>query len=399
MPRPREIIGPPQPPRDPFTGSVINVREHGAKGDGTNDTRALRRIIGTSGEGDAIYFPPGRYVVWGPLAPKAHQLYFSLTDRATIEARRPGPGFPIFVIRAGPVEFRRLIVVASKAPSPDPQDIVAGILRPPDATGAVDVVVSDCRIETAHDDGIYIARGRDADRGSGRVIVRDSVVVGCRMNGLTLGHVDNVRVQSSRFERCNNGIKMRDCEDVVVHGVTADANRRHGIAFTFSHRWHVAECFARGNGSADDEGKDHGWGVAAGGEAAEGLVPNSDFTITNTICEDNVRGGITLDPTMEPTKIEDQRARVAGNLCRNGQGAHGIQVTHGSDVVVADNVCANNAGAGIQLVTSSHVLVQGNACFRNKNGIGVSNDPNVPNAGNHVIGVNLLHDNPPSADA
>jgi hypothetical protein len=65
----------------------------------------------------------------------------------------------------------------------------------------------------------------------------------------------------------------------------------------------------------------------------------------------------------------------------------------------ADNVSANNAGAGIQLVTSSHVLVQRNACFRNRNGIGVSNDSNVPDAGNHVIGVNLLYDNPPSADA
>jgi hypothetical protein len=234
------------------------------------------------------------------------------------------------------------------------------------------------------------------------VIVRDTVVEHCAGNGLGFGKIANVRVESSRFERCNNGVKLLGCEDVVVHGVAANDNRRHGIVFTFSHRWHVADCVARGNGptATDQNG---GWGIAAGGEAAKGLQPNSDFTITNNVCEHNVLGGITLDPTMEdaPTTIWSQRARVSGNVCRGDGAQLGIHVTHSSDVVVSDNTCCNDPpppggkrhGSGIQIVSSSHVLAQGNICFGAGNGIGLFSDEQVTDPGYHVLGVNMLDRN------
>jgi parallel beta-helix repeat protein len=381
----------------PFAGPVVNVKGHGAEGDGrSNDTPAIEAAIEAAQEGGAVYFPKGEYLVKRSLEPKAHQLYFSLADDAAVKVFPGERAFAVFLVRSGPVEFRGLTVDGAKDETVKPEDPARapGIWRPHDAAGAVDVVVSACRIRNAYGDGIRIPGGSDADRASDRVIVRDTVVEDCDGNGLAFGRVDNVRVESSRFERCNNGIKMLDCHDVVVHGVTANGNKRHGIIFTFSHCWHVDNCVARGNGSGT-----RGWGIAAGGEPAEELEPNSDFTITNNICEDNVDGGITLDPTMKPKPgkpeaIWAQRATVSGNVCRKAKLHHGIHVTHSSDVVVSGNVCTHNEkGSGIQLVSSSHVLVQGNTCSFNRNGIGLYSDADVTDPGHHVIGINLLYEN------
>jgi parallel beta-helix repeat protein len=205
------------------------------------------------------------------------------------------------------------------------------------------------------------------------------------------------------------------CRDVVVSAATAVANRRHGIAFRYSHDWHVHNSMATRNGGTEaDEDQLRGWGIVAGGDArVRHPPPNSDFTITNNICEDNYDGGITLDPTVvdDPSTEQDetaliwtQRARLSGNVCRGRKGrksrggehpfgVHGIHVTHSSDVVVTDNHCYQNHNSGIQLVNSTHVLVQANACYENTNGIGIFSREDVKDAARHVIGVNMLYDN------
>lgn len=59
-----------QLPRDPFAATVINVKHYGAKGESTDDTIALQTAIRASRDGDALYFPPGTYLVNEPLQPK-----------------------------------------------------------------------------------------------------------------------------------------------------------------------------------------------------------------------------------------------------------------------------------------------------------------------------------------
>src|SRR5262249_19566435 len=98
----------------PFVGRVINVKDYGAKGDGSNDTGALQRAIAASREGDAIYFPPGRYVTEVPLFAKARQTYFSLGNGATIKAL-PGRGpLGLFIVRTGSVALHNLSLDLSK---------------------------------------------------------------------------------------------------------------------------------------------------------------------------------------------------------------------------------------------------------------------------------------------
>jgi parallel beta-helix repeat protein len=403
---------------NPFAGTLINVKDHDAAGDGsTDDTKHLRDAIAASREGDVLYFPPGTYIITKRLVPKARQLYFSLTDAATIKVK-PAPGskpFSVFEVRGGPVEFRHLSLDLSESQQPEKgKTAPPGILAQAGAAGTVELVVSSCRIRGGYGHGIRVAGSGDETRRD-RVIVRDSLVEDCYESGVALDKVNGARVEDSRFQHCRNGVQAVSCRDVAIYAVTATENRRHGLAFRYSHDWHVHNCMATCNGGTEtDQDKLRGWGIVAGGDArVRHPPPNSDFTITNNICEDNYDGGITLDPTVvnDPSTRQDetaliwtQRARVSGNVCRGRKGGksrggehpfgvHGIHVTHSSDVVVTDNHCYQNHNSGIQLVNSTHVLVQANASYENTNGIGIFSREDVKDAGRHVIGVNMLYDN------
>jgi Pectate lyase superfamily protein/Right handed beta helix region len=409
----------PVPGEDPFAGAVINVRDAGAEGDGTtDDTANLEAAIANSNDGDAIYFPPGIYLVGAPLVPKPRQVYFSLTE-ATVKAK-DGMAFTLFQVEKGPVEFHHLTLDLSKPPEIEPpncetpKDVPAGIAAEAAAGRTVDLVVTSCRIQHSRGQGIQVRGGDDEDLHD-RVVIRDTIIEDCCESGLTLNKVNGVRVEDSWFQHCRNGIQAASCRDVAIYAVTATENRRHGIAVRYSHDWHVNNCMATGNGGTEaDQDRLRGWGIVAGGDARiHHPPPNSDFTITNNICEDNYAGGITLDPTVvnDPSTKQDetaliwpQRARVSGNVCRGRKGgesrggehpfgAHGIQATHSSDVVVTDNHCYQNHSSGIQLVNSTHVLVHANACYENTNGIGIFSREDVKDAERHVIGVNMLHDN------
>lgn len=392
----------------PFAGTVINVQDHGAAGDDSvDDTEELRAAIAAAGEGGAIYFPPGTYIVSKRLVAKPRQLFFSLTDATIkVEAEEGTFAFPVFEVVAGPVEFRRLTLDLVESQPPKPHtEAPPGILAQA-AGGTVDLVISSCRIRGGYGQGIRVSGSGDSGRD--RVIVRDSLVQDCYETGIALGRVNGARVEASRVEKCRSGIVAASCRDVVIDAVTAADNRRHGIVFRFSHDWHVSNCLAVGNGGMEtDQDKLRGWGIAAGGGPdTPAPPPNSDFTITDNICRDNYDGGITLDPTRadDPTAVLAQRARVSGNVCRGRRrgnplgegdllGEHGIHVRNSSDVVVTDNLCHRNTNSGIQLVNDRHVLVQANACYDNANGIGLFSDDDVKAPGRHVIGVNMLYDN------
>jgi parallel beta-helix repeat protein len=396
---------------------VIDVTQYGAvPDDAIDDTECLRKAIKASKPGDAIYFPRGTYLVSGPLAPKPGQVYFSLTDAAIIKAVPGSKPFPVFEVKGGPVEFHHLTLDLSKPTDFEPlkNEPPAAILAQAAARGTVGLVVASCCIQHAYGQGIRVGSGQDSRR-TDRVIVRDVLVEDCYESGLTLNMVNGARVETSRFVRCRNGIQASSCRDVVVHAVSATDNRRHGVAFRYSHDWHVSNTLAKSNGGGEtDRDKLRGWGIAAGGgPEVPHPPPNSDFTITDNICEDNYAGGITLDPTVaddpgtkqdETALIWEQRARISGNVCRgrkdgkprggdHPRGVHGIHVRNSSDVVITDNLCHHNNNSGIAVVNSLHVLVQSNACFRNADGIGIFNRPDLKDSGRHLIGPNMLYDN------
>jgi parallel beta-helix repeat protein len=388
---------------EPFAGTVINVTDYGATGDDktkTDDTDELLAAITAAKEGGALYFPPGTYHVSRPLIPLARQVYIG--DAATIKVVRGTTPFAVFDVNVDGVAFHRLTLdLSRRADDECVDDAPAAISVRAPADGAVELVVSSCQIRHGHGQGILVAGG---GAGRDRVVVRDTLVEDCCESGLTLNKVYGARVEDSRFVRCRNGIQVASSRDVIVRGATVTKNRRHGIAISYSHEWHVEKCVATDNGGEEtDRDKLRGWGIAAGGGRA-GETPNNEFTITKNLCDGNYAGGITLDPTIgtDPTRILAQRARISGNVCRGRKGgtdmggddplgSHGIHVRNSRDVVVTDNLCHHNEKCGIAVVNSAHALVQANASWDNNFGIGLFG--HVDGDGGHVIGVNMLHDN------
>ncbi len=56
-------------------GDIINVKDHGAKGDGvTDDTAAINAVMGMASATKLIYFPAGSYIVTGTINVPAHAL-------------------------------------------------------------------------------------------------------------------------------------------------------------------------------------------------------------------------------------------------------------------------------------------------------------------------------------
>ncbi|OAA70222.1 LysM domain-containing protein [Akanthomyces lecanii RCEF 1005] len=60
---------------DMSLGDIINVKDHGAKGDGvTDDTAAINAVMGMASATKLIYFPAGSYIVTGTINVPAHAL-------------------------------------------------------------------------------------------------------------------------------------------------------------------------------------------------------------------------------------------------------------------------------------------------------------------------------------
>jgi hypothetical protein len=366
--------------------TVVNVANYGATGDGaTDDTDAIQAAVAASRPADAIFFPPGTYLVRATLRPKGQQTFFSASNTATLKAHPAAKQVVMFTCSGGPITFDHLNLDLSKDEVDNPgnaNNITAIVVQPgPDGTARAEIV--GCDIANAWGRGINYSA---ADAPGSRLLVQDTTVRNCGTYGLSISHGVSAVVRSSSFQECGHGLWAGNSRAFTVSDCTFTANQGHGFVTVYSQDWHVDRCLSVGNGR---------WGICAGGVYQNPAPPvNSDFTITNNRCIDNGDGGITLDPTLRdaPEAILDQRSQVSGNLCQGG-GIHGINITHCKNVVVADNVCHGNANTGIQVSSSSHVMVAGNACFNNAYGVGLSSNDVVIDPGFHLIGVNMLHHN------
>ncbi|MGD7707410.1 right-handed parallel beta-helix repeat-containing protein [Microlunatus sp. Y2014] len=375
----------------PFVGAVVNVKDVGAIGDGVaDDTAALQRAIATADPGDGIFFPPGNYVIRQTLRPKAGQVFFSHARRATITS--VNGSFVMFVCRSGPVQFHHLRLDGRRADTAAPAqpDVVRAILVQASETNPnIDLVVNDCHVVGAWGTGIETVGARHEDD---RVVIADTTVEGCGFYGIQLRFTHHGSIRGCTLRKNRHGFGGDEVRHVHVEHTRAVANDRHGILFIFSQDWHVDSCWAERNSLVMAGGS----GIVSGGVFRDPMPPvNSDYSITNNVCVGNGTAGITIDPAVrqEPAVIQRQRAVVAGNVCRDADKFHGINVTHARDVTIVGNICEGNPYSGIQLASASHVMVEGNTCRDNQFGIGLSSNTVVDDPGHHHIGPNHLYDN------
>ena len=118
----------------PLASTVINVKDHGAIGNGSADeTNAIRAVIGASREGDAIYSPARDVPHLRARGFEGARGVFLARGHGHAQALPESEWFSVFDVRLGPVELHHLTLELSgtieppneskKAPPPPPPAI------------------------------------------------------------------------------------------------------------------------------------------------------------------------------------------------------------------------------------------------------------------------------------
>lgn len=169
--------------------------------------------------------------------------------------------------------------------------------------------------------------------------------------------------------------------------VTESSIRRaggHGLVIQYS-----SACSVQSSGAASCGGA----GLVIGGgdprrQAASGFLLKDNHT------EANGGSGIICDPTVAgregiPVSVD---GRIVGNVSRHNAD-HGIVITCGADIEVAENHCDSNTKDGIA-VSSSDVTVSNNVAIANGwSGIAFYGGRDRPRYGGHVATRNRLEGN------
>lgn len=254
------------------------------------------------------------------------------------------------------------------------------------------VVVEDCRIEQARDEGgtLYYVRDYTVQRNA----TRDSQIGATGAVGETFKfpRTRRGRIQNNDIQTGGIGINVGDRSQYVVVRDNYVAIDRAGTAAIAGEKgtqyiWIVGNTVdptATGIGVTRDQTNGHN----------TGHVYIRDNAITSKASE----RGIVVSG-LEGTKFERaQTVHVVGNEVANGAGFQGIQIRAATDVVVRDNIAANGDDAGLQLIDVSDVTVDGGRYTGNYNyGIRVTtvdaddiDDVTISNAdvsGNNLGGV------------
>ena len=278
------------PPRRKRGSAVVNVRDHGARGDGMNDdTAALQRAIDAlPDEGGTVEVPAGTYII-------------DPTRRPSLRSRMHLKLAPDAQLKAKPnAEERAFVLMASKV---DDVEISGGrILGDRDGHlgntgewghgialyGVTRATVRDIHISRCWGDGISIG-GKKADPKdrwatipSEDVVLAGVVCTGNRRQGLTIGYSRNVRVYDCEFNdtagtapQCGidmepdapgdvHGVHIENCRisgnhgsgiqvfkrvhDVTIRRCTIERNRGHGVLAVTAVDGVIADNEIRGNG-------------------------------------------------------------------------------------------------------------------------------------------------------
>ncbi|MFM7009103.1 MAG: glycosyl hydrolase family 28-related protein [Betaproteobacteria bacterium] len=252
---------------------MYNVKDHGAKGDGsTNDGPALRALIDTIevAGGGTMFFPPGTYMVGG-----------------TGTASQGGLALPngVHILGSGRG--------ATTIKAIDPSSVaMTGVVRSKSATTTFGMRVEHITIsgpDTSSQDVpvIYLASSDE------NVVIRDVNVTGGK-NGVGNGGY-GIRIESgckhvlldnvASYSNARDGIYINGATDVIVDNCAVYSNTRHGILMDGGANANkIRGCQVYSNGTNN---------LLIQGEARNNAIVGGDFTLSG---EDNlrIRRGTTL---------------------------------------------------------------------------------------------------------
>lgn len=224
-------------------GTLINVREKGAKGDGdSDDTMAIQAAIDALPDaGGTVHVPAGHYMVDATRALELRpNMILDLDPNAIIEASPNGlqRSHVIKVWGADNVTIRGGRIVGEREGHTGiGGEWGYGI----NIHGSHNVTVSGTHISNCWGDGIWIgARGRGADQVVATDVTIENVIsTNNRRQGMSIGPCKGVRVINCTFSDTNgtapqSGIDIEPMEqgparDVLIEGCTFTGNKGCGV--------------------------------------------------------------------------------------------------------------------------------------------------------------------------
>jgi len=181
--------------------TVVNVRDHGASGDGkSNDRKSIQAALDSAGAGDTVYLPAGVYSV-----DRAPSEAWAIRVPSGITLRGEG-GESVIRLAADQGEWVRVLTVATS------EDVAIEQLT-------VDGNAQGQEVESEQRHGIFVDRSQ-------HVTVRDVVVRyttgdGIYFHGRSSGVVEGSRAYGGEGARV--AFNFQGAEDAVFHGNYAEA--------------------------------------------------------------------------------------------------------------------------------------------------------------------------------
>ncbi|RPE81653.1 right-handed parallel beta-helix repeat-containing protein [Vulcaniibacterium tengchongense] len=296
----------------------IDVRAHGARGDGVrDDTAAFQAAIDAlPPDGGVVQVPAGDYLIDPVRGVQLRgRMHLQLAAGARLRAR-PNAAERAYVLNVEGVEQVEIsggeIVGERDRHLGTSGEWGHGIM----IRGSTGVTVHDMRLSKCWGDGISIGgqsgRGRPV-RPSRDVVIANVVCLGNRRQGLTIGRSRQVRVYDSEFSETYGtlpacGIDVEPdagdiTEDVLIENCRARANQGAGIQlYKRVSRAIVRDCEIAGN---------RGYGIAVIGAA--------DCVLDGNHIRDNGLAGVGVRPGSRGIEIKGNR--FAGNAAQRRRNA------------------------------------------------------------------------------
>ena len=360
----------------------LNVKDYGAKGDGTSDdTAAIQTAIAASKtQNIPLYFPPSTYRTSASLDVTGCTVFGYGAILKLVDAIQE---CTMLKATAG-TTILGITLDGNTANTTAAVGVLAGIYVYA-ANGWSDAVtIRDVNVSNLYSEGIRIgtsiARTDPATLPLARTIIETSSVSNTGSNGIRLDFVRGAIVSQCHIDQVTSGVNNINSYGTKIMGCEVRNGSSHGIVSQYGLYTQISNNFCEGNAES---------GITIGGGSVS-KGPEQYPLITSNTCRSNTKNGITADTTISGqvgTPV-DCRGAITGNVCTEN-GVNGINLQSSSYMVVSGNMVSNNGTAGIG-VSARYAVIDANLCENCTTGIGLFGGASSPNYGYHRIGINLF---------
>lgn len=290
---------------------VVNVKDFGAKGDGTtDDTKAFQHLIDSLAAtgGGTVFVPTGNYAIDAKVSIYLKsRVDLMMQDTLTLLSAIPNNSQSYKIISI--TDATDVRVTGGKIVGERYQHTIADPNHPGEWGMGI---------------GIYSSK---------KVQIDNMVIVDCWGDGIYIN---------------SNGESAEPCKFIVINKVISRNNRRQGMSILKSNFVRVKNSkFLYTNGTSPQAGID--------------IEPNTGtarkITIVNSECAYNAGHGIMTWVNSVPTIITD--VRIQNNEIHNN-GRYGVSLSGGNNINVTNNHIVNNVYPKIYSVNTTNTVLEPN---------------------------------------